>query len=134
MENASDPLRLASALPGPSKEEVSEDDDDVFTVPEMEDASQKKPNDVGGGQEKRGKSRSTADREHKKIKRLLRNRISAQQARERKKVYVSDMEQRARELQESNARLEEKISTLINENTMLRKVLISSRPKKENAD
>uniref|UniRef100_A0A7N1A1I8 BZIP domain-containing protein n=1 Tax=Kalanchoe fedtschenkoi TaxID=63787 RepID=A0A7N1A1I8_KALFE len=129
MENASDPLRLASALPGPSKEEVSEDDDDVFTVPEMEDASQKKPNDVGGGQEKRGKSRSTADREHKKIK-----RISAQQARERKKVYVSDMEQRARELQESNARLEEKISTLINENTMLRKVLISSRPKKENAD
>lgn len=54
--------------------------------------------------------------------RLLRNRVSAQQARERKKVYVNEMEQRARDLQESNSKLEEKISTLINENTMLRKV------------
>uniref|UniRef100_A0A7N0UBF5 BZIP domain-containing protein n=1 Tax=Kalanchoe fedtschenkoi TaxID=63787 RepID=A0A7N0UBF5_KALFE len=128
-EQASDPLQLA-----PRKEEVSEEDDDLFMVPEMEDAAQRKGNDVGGAQEKRGRSRNTADREHKKIKRLLRNRLSAQQARERKKVYVSDMEQRARELQESNSRLEEKISTLINENAMLRKVLISCRPKIENAD
>ncbi|KAL9666272.1 hypothetical protein QQ045_000598 [Rhodiola kirilowii] len=118
--------------PRPVKEGVSEDeDDDMFMVPQMEDASQNKPSDMVV---KRGRSRNAADREHKKIKRLLRNRVSAQQARERKKVYVTDMEQRARELQESNYRLEEKISTLINENTMLRKVLISSRPTNENAD
>lgn len=54
--------------------------------------------------------------------RLLRNRVSAQQARERKKVYVNDLELRARELHDKNSKLEEKISTLINENTMLRKV------------
>lgn len=56
------------------------------------------------------------------VDRLLRNRVSAQQARERKKVYVSDQESRAQELQEMNSKLEEKISTLVNENTMLRKV------------
>jgi len=53
---------------------------------------------------------------------LLRNRVSAQQARERKKVYVNDLEARGKELQDKNAILEERISTLINENTMLRKV------------
>ena len=54
--------------------------------------------------------------------RLLRNRVSAQQARERKKVYMNDLESRAQELQDRNSKLEEKISTLVNENTMLRKV------------
>ncbi|KAJ8620381.1 hypothetical protein MRB53_028910 [Persea americana] len=61
--------------------------------------------------------------------RLLRNRVSAQQARERKKVYVNDLESKARELQDKNSKLEEKISTLTNENTMLRKVLMNTRPK-----
>ncbi|MQM20773.1 hypothetical protein Taro_053801, partial [Colocasia esculenta] len=60
---------------------------------------------------------------------LLRNRVSAQQARERKKVYVNDLESRAKELQDQNAKLEEKIFTLVNENTMLRKVLMNMRPK-----
>ncbi|KAL5981721.1 hypothetical protein ACLOJK_015784 [Asimina triloba] len=60
---------------------------------------------------------------------LLRNRVSAQQARERKKVYVNDLESKAGELQDKNAKLEEKILTLINENTMLRKVLMNTRPK-----
>ena len=55
----------------------------------------------------------------------MRNRVSAQQARERKKVYVNDLEARARELQDKNSKLEERISTLINENTMLRKVTSS---------
>ena len=63
------------------------------------------------------------------INRLLRNRVSAQEARERKKVYVSDLESRANELQNNNEQLEEKISTLMNENTMLRKMLINTRPK-----
>lgn len=54
--------------------------------------------------------------------RLLRNRVSAQQARERKKVYVNDLESRAKEFEDKNSNLEERISTLTNENTMLRKV------------
>jgi len=58
------------------------------------------------------------------LNRLLRNRVSAQQARERKKVYVNDLEFRAKELMDKNLKLEEKISTLINENTVLRKVYI----------
>ena len=51
--------------------------------------------------------------------------MSAQQARERKKVYVTDLESRAKDLQDRNSKLEEKISTLVNENIMLRKVIIS---------
>ena len=51
--------------------------------------------------------------------------MSAQQARERKKVYVTDLESRAKDLQDRNSKLEEKISTLVNENIMLRKVNIS---------
>jgi len=54
--------------------------------------------------------------------RLLRNRVSAQQARERKKVYVNDLESRAKEFEDKNSNLEERISTLTNENAMLRKV------------
>ncbi|RVX21905.1 Transcription factor HY5-like [Vitis vinifera] len=65
--------------------------------------------------------------------RLLRNRVSAQQARERKKVYVNDLESRAQELQDRNSKLEEKISTLVNENTMLRKVLMNTRPKMDDS-
>ena len=67
------------------------------------------------------------------INRLLRNRVSAQEARERKKVYVSDMESRANELQNNNDELGEKISTLMNENTMLRKMLINTRPKADDS-
>jgi transcription factor HY5 len=52
--------------------------------------------------------------------------VSAQQARERKKVYVNELESRANEMQDRNSKLEEKISTLINENTMLRKVRFPS--------
>eukprot|EP00268_Persea_americana_P066797 TRINITY_DN9134_c0_g1_i1.p1 TRINITY_DN9134_c0_g1~~TRINITY_DN9134_c0_g1_i1.p1 ORF type:complete len:158 (-),score=37.98 TRINITY_DN9134_c0_g1_i1:296-769(-) len=78
---------------------------------------------------KRRRGRNPADREYKRLKRLLRNRVSAQQARERKKVYVNDLESKARELQDKNSKLEEKISTLTNENTMLRKVLMNTRPK-----
>ena len=58
--------------------------------------------------------------------RLLRNRVSAQQARERKKAYLSDLEARTKELEQKNVELEEKVSTLQQENVMLRKVLYSS--------
>ncbi|XP_074341022.1 transcription factor HY5-like isoform X2 [Apium graveolens] len=128
-----------------------ESDEDMFTVPDIEapevaaaaklehkDFNSENKNNAAGTANnkddqqttgKRRRGRNPVDREHRRLKRLLRNRVSAQQARERKKVYVSDLESRATELQDRNSKLEEKISTLINENTMLRKVLLNTRPK-----
>ena len=54
--------------------------------------------------------------------RLLRNRVSAQQARERKKAYLSDLETKVNDLEKKNSELKEKLSTLQNENQMLRQV------------
>jgi len=54
--------------------------------------------------------------------RLLRNRVSAQQARERKKAYLSELEVRVKDLEKRNSELEERLSTLQNENQMLRQV------------
>lgn len=54
--------------------------------------------------------------------RLLRNRVSAQQARERKKAYMNDLEVKLKHLETKNSELEERLSTLQNENQMLRKV------------
>ncbi|KAL0915317.1 hypothetical protein M5K25_015726 [Dendrobium thyrsiflorum] len=71
-------------------------------------------------QRKRGKS--SADKE-KRLKRLLRNRVSAQQARERKKAYMSDLEKKVKDLETKNSELEERLSTLQNENQMLRQIL-----------
>ncbi|KAL5057539.1 hypothetical protein RYX36_029143, partial [Vicia faba] len=48
---------------------------------------------------------------------------------QRKKVYVNELESRAKEMEDKNSNLEEHISTLINENTMFRKVLMNTRPK-----
>ncbi|KAG0491751.1 hypothetical protein HPP92_005149 [Vanilla planifolia] len=72
-------------------------------------------------QRKRG--RTTADKEQKRLKRLLRNRVSAQLARERKKAYLNDLEARVKELEDKNSELEERLSTLQNENHMLRQIL-----------
>ncbi|XP_074558622.1 transcription factor HY5-like isoform X2 [Curcuma longa] len=73
------------------------------------------------GQRRRG--RSPADKEHKRLKRLLRNRVSAQQARERKKAYLNDLEAKVKDLEARNSELEERMSTLQNENNMLRQIL-----------
>jgi transcription factor HY5 len=54
--------------------------------------------------------------------RLLRNRVSAQQARERKKAYMGELETKVKELENRNSELEERLSTLQNENQMLRQV------------
>ncbi|XP_061991704.1 transcription factor HY5-like isoform X4 [Rosa rugosa] len=122
-------------------------DEDMFTVPDVEvtppddnpiststvtnnnATSKNNPGEIGlSGKRRRG--RNPVDKEYRRLKsRLLRNRVSAQQARERKKVYVNDLELRAKELEDANSNLEEKISTLVNENTMLRKVLMNTRPK-----
>lgn len=126
---------------------IEDSDEDMFTVPDVEatpivNSAVTLPNSNNLNQRnvadpqfqpgftgKRRRGRNPADKEHRRLKRLLRNRVSAQQARERKKVYVNDLESRAKEMQEKNAMLEERISTLINENTMLRKVLMNARPK-----
>ncbi|KAH9605828.1 hypothetical protein KSS87_019462 [Heliosperma pusillum] len=128
-----------------SREEnkLEESDEEMFTVPELDEnreetkeiASQgslQSCNNNGGeqaGPVKRRRGRNPVDKEYRRLKRLLRNRVSAQQAREKKKVYVNDLESRAKELQENSFKLEEKISILTNENSMLRKVLMNTRPK-----
>ncbi|QCE11568.1 activating transcription factor 2 [Vigna unguiculata] len=128
--------------------QIEDSDEDVFTVPDVETAPsvdcagtnpcssnvkesklRDPPIHYSGFTGKRRQGRNPVDKEHRRHKRLLRNRVSAQQARERKKVYVNDLESRAVELEEKNTNLEEQISTLINENTMLRKVLMNTRAK-----
>ncbi|GAB4837608.1 Transcription factor hy5 [Ancistrocladus abbreviatus] len=76
---------------------------------------------VAESQRKRG--RSPSDKESKRLKRLLRNRVSAQQARERKKAYLNELEVRVKNLEKRNSELEERLSTLQNENQMLRQIL-----------
>ncbi|XP_047170628.1 transcription factor HY5-like isoform X1 [Vigna umbellata] len=128
---------------------IEDSDEDMFTVPDVETTPinvHSHPNSIlkqsnvtepqfqTGFPGKRRRGRNPADKEHRRLKRLLRNRVSAQQARERKKVYVNDLEARAKELQDKNAILDERISTLINENTMLRKVLMNARPKVDDSN
>jgi transcription factor HY5 len=69
---------------------------------------------------KRG--RTAGDKEQNRLKRLLRNRVSAQQARERKKAYMTELEAKAKDLEIRNAELEQRVSTLQNENNTLRQV------------
>ena len=71
----------------------------------------------------RRRGRSPADKEHRRLKRLLRNRVSAQQARERKKAYMGELEVKVKDLETRNSELEERLSTLQNENQMLRQIL-----------
>ncbi|XP_009146000.1 transcription factor HY5-like isoform X2 [Brassica rapa] len=135
----------SSSSSSPKKHKTESDEEELLMVPDMEAAGStcvlssnaddgvNKP-EIDQTQNvtstaKRGRGRDPVDKEYRSHKRLLRNRVSAQEARERKKVYVSDMESRANELQNNNDELEEKISTLMNENTMLRKMLINTRPK-----
>ena len=63
------------------------------------------------------------EKERKRLKRLLRNRVSAQQARERKKAYMSSLETERSDLDGKFAELESKINTLERENFMLRQVV-----------
>ncbi len=55
--------------------------------------------------------------------RLLRNRVSAQQARERKKSYVATLEDKARTQEQQLAEAQQRIKTLERENVMLRSVM-----------
>ncbi|KAM0009355.1 putative transcription factor bZIP family [Helianthus debilis subsp. tardiflorus] len=118
--------------------EGMESDDEIRKVPEMggepeaagasgtgrEPVSVSHPERVQGAVEStRRKGKSPADKESKRLKRLLRNRVSAQQARERKKAYLNELEVRVKELEKKNSELDERLSTLQNENQMLRHIL-----------
>lgn len=145
-------MSLPSTLPLPTptrgKDKLEESDEDMFTVPDVEETKKvisqgslqsSNSNNNGtcngdGVTAKRRRGRNPVDKEYRRLKRLLRNRVSAQQARERKKVYVNDLEARATDLQDKNLKLEERISTLVNENNMLRKILMNARPKTDESD
>ncbi|GAB2223043.1 hypothetical protein Droror1_Dr00017178 [Drosera rotundifolia] len=135
----------ANSLPSSSERSSSsalridikeESDDEIRRVPEMvgepagtsglgsgnySAACPERARTAAESQRKRG--RGSADKESKRLKRLLRNRVSAQQARERKKAYLSELEVKAKELEKKNSELDERVSTLSNENQMLRQIL-----------
>ncbi|XP_018439034.1 transcription factor HY5 [Raphanus sativus] len=77
---------------------------------------------LGQGQRRR-RGKEPAERESSRLKRLLRNRVSAQRARERKKVYVNELEKKVNDLEAKNTELEERLSTLQKENHMLRHII-----------
>ncbi|KAH7352769.1 hypothetical protein KP509_19G062900 [Ceratopteris richardii] len=62
------------------------------------------------------KKRNPVDKQQNCMKRFLRNRFCTQQARGRKKGYLSDMEARIKEIEQKNAKLKEKVSSLKQEN------------------
>ncbi|PRQ26770.1 putative transcription factor bZIP family [Rosa chinensis] len=136
----------ASSLPSSSERSSSsafqlevkegmESDEEIRRVPEIggesagasvsgrEAGSVAGPDRVQVAADQRKRGRSPADKESKRLKRLLRNRVSAQQARERKKAYLSDLEVRVKDLEQKNSELDERLSTLQNENQMLRHIL-----------
>jgi len=128
---------LANATGDKLMKDGNESDCDVRRVPELSaktggggpglsHTQDKGP--TGSSHRKRGGA--SADKEHKRLKRLLRNRVSAQQARERKKAYLSDLEVRSKELEHRNAELEERVSTLQRENQMLRQIVKNTAIKK----
>jgi len=62
----------------------------------------------------------TDEKEAKRLKRLLRNRVSAQQARERKKSYVATLEEKCQDQEQRIAEQQQRLNTLERENVMLR--------------
>jgi len=57
------------------------------------------------------------------MKRLLRNRVSAQLARERKKQYVLGLEKKSKESDRKIKELQDKVKALASENEALRRQL-----------
>ncbi|XP_059658117.1 transcription factor HY5-like [Cornus florida] len=123
--------RSSSSAPQVEIKEGMESDDEIRRVPELggeiAGASASGRGGVSGAGpdrvQTRKRGRSPADKENKRLKRLLRNRVSAQQARERKKAYLNELEVRVKDLEKKNSELEERLSTLQNENQMLRHIL-----------
>ncbi|KAF5456714.1 hypothetical protein F2P56_026161 [Juglans regia] len=136
--------RSSSSALQPEVKEGLESDEEIRRVPEIggesagTSASGRDTGSVAGpdraqvnGEGRRKRGRSPADKESRRLKRLLRNRVSAQQARERKKAYLTELETRVKELEEKNSELEERLSTLQNENQMLRQILKNTTASKK---
>ncbi|KAG2426273.1 hypothetical protein HXX76_013030 [Chlamydomonas incerta] len=67
------------------------------------------------------------DKDARRLKRLLRNRVSAQQARERKKQYVTSLEDQIREQQSHIGLLEKRIEVVESQNDALRNIIRTMR-------
>ena len=104
--------RPAAAKGDEDEDDSSSEDDDDASVPT-------KPHEIA----KSKYNHVEDEKERKRLKRLLRNRVSAQQARERKKAYMSDLENERLGMEARFAEMEAKINTLERENFMLRQVV-----------
>lgn len=112
------------------KDEATQDDDGETDedcsadagVNERGDDTQAKPHEIA----KSKYNHVEDEKERKRLKRLLRNRVSAQQARERKKAYMSTLEDERRAMEAKTSELEARINTLERENFMLRQVVKNS--------
>lgn len=117
--------RKAEVKVGDDGSDDSDDSDDEGVVPDGGDGKQPKPHEIA-----RTKYNHVEDeKERKRLKRLLRNRVSAQQARERKKAYLSTLEDKHNDMEKKMAEMEAKINTLERENFMLRQVVKSTTQK-----
>ncbi|KAG2486435.1 hypothetical protein HYH03_014882 [Edaphochlamys debaryana] len=96
---------------------VSDDDDDDDDGDELGALSPDEQERRAGG----------TDKDARRLKRLLRNRVSAQQARERKKAYVVSLEDQVREQQEHIAALETRVEAVEGQNTALRNIIRTMR-------
>ncbi|PNH07814.1 Transcription factor HY5 [Tetrabaena socialis] len=72
-------------------------------------------------------SGGAGDKDARRLKRLLRNRVSAQQARERKKQYVSSLEDQIREQQAHIGLLEGRVEAVEAQNEALRNIVRTMR-------
>jgi len=111
----------------PDDDSSSDDDDDAGRVPQRPSTAhgadlvppQPKPHDIA----KTKYNHIEDEKERKRLKRLLRNRVSAQQARERKKAYLGNLETQQKAFNDKVRQLEQKIASLERENFMLRQVV-----------
>lgn len=95
----------------------SEDEEEMGTVPDGHTAADIAKNKYNHIED---------EKERKRLKRLLRNRVSAQQARERKKAYMSTLESQFKETEQRVLALEQQVNKLERENNMLRQVVKST--------
>lgn len=86
-------------------------------------AGKQKQQAKSGDERAAGKDDGTDQLEVKRMKRLLRNRVSAQLARERKKQYVLGLEKKSKESDRKIKELQDKVKALASENEALRRQL-----------
>lgn len=70
-----------------------------------------------------GQCTEDEEMEQRRMRRLVRNRISAQQARERKKAYLSGLEGKLKSMEERSKSLQDAVLRLQQENASLRRLL-----------